>query len=86
VKGPGLAAPSGTVTFWNGGIRLGKAALPNSGVAALYVKGLPVGSYTFSAQYDGGGNLLGASSPGVKVTVTALAATTTLGASSASLF
>ena len=54
------AAPTGLVSFYNGGISLGSAPL-NSGVAVLSTVALPGGSDSLTASYSGDTNYLAAS-------------------------
>jgi hypothetical protein len=65
------AAPSGTVSFFNGAKKLGAASLNSSGVATYATTKLPVGSDKITASYAGSSNYLGATSTAVTVTVTA---------------
>lgn len=52
IAAPGVGAPSGTVTFFNGPTAVGTVAVAN-GTAKLVVPALPVGSYTFGSKYNG---------------------------------
>jgi Bacterial Ig-like domain (group 3)/FG-GAP-like repeat/FG-GAP repeat len=61
---------TGTVTFYNGGISLGTAAL-SSGVATLNVTSLPVGTDSITASYAGDANFSGAASSSNQITITA---------------
>ena len=82
----GAPTPIGNVTFKNGSIVLGTVALDNSGNATFAATGLPVGSYTLTAYYDGDTvfETTGPSS-GVSQTVTQVSSTLGLNASSASV-
>lgn len=72
---PGAGIPTGQVTFFNGGLVLGKTILSN-GTATLAVKSLQVGSYSITAEYDGDSNFtVSTSSP---ITQTVDQASTTL--------
>jgi len=64
----GSTNPTGNVTYWNGSIYLGSAAL-GSGTAALTLANLPVGSLTIVAQYEGDQYYNGSMSSGQNVTV-----------------
>jgi hypothetical protein len=79
------AAPSGTVTFYNGATSLGSGMLNGSGVAQLSITPA-VGSYSITASY--GGSLTdnsSVSSPPIAVAVNAIATTTSLSAAPTSL-
>ena len=52
IAAPGVGAPSGTVTFFNGPVVAGTVAVAN-GTAKLVVPVLAVGTYTFGARYNG---------------------------------
>ena len=52
IAAPGVGAPSGTVTFFNGPTVAGTVAVAN-GTAKLVVPVLAVGTYTFGARYNG---------------------------------
>jgi hypothetical protein len=51
--GPGLPAPTGTVTFLDGSTPLGTVTLDNSGQASFTTSALAAGSHTITAVYDG---------------------------------
>ena len=70
VAGPGLVAPSGSVTFVDGTTALGAGSL-SSGAATYSTSKLTKGSHTITAKYGGDGNYLVVTSGAVKVTVTA---------------
>ena len=74
------AAPSGTVTFYNGAASLGTANLNGSGVATLQLTPA-VGSYSFTASYAGSADDAASVSAPVTLRVAATATTTTLTAS-----
>jgi ELWxxDGT repeat protein len=73
--GPGLPAPTGTVTFKDGAATLGSAAVAN-GRAVLQVPHLAVGNHALTAAYAGDLNYIG-SLAAMTQTVTPLAVTTT---------
>jgi large repetitive protein len=79
----GTARPTGTVTFFDGGVSLGSAALVRTGGttrAQLTVSTLTLGSHTLTGQYGGDGTLAGSTSSPVGHTVyqgTAPTSTTT---------
>jgi hypothetical protein len=54
--------PTGTVTFKNGSLKIGKATL-NAGVATMTTSGLPVGSLSITATYNGDSENLKSTSP-----------------------
>ncbi|GAA3104734.1 hypothetical protein GCM10010464_79910 [Pseudonocardia yunnanensis] len=62
-------APTGTVTFSEGATAIGIVPLGGSGNAGLTVSGLPGGSHTFTAHYDGDTNCAPTTSNAVTVTV-----------------
>ncbi|MFK4145116.1 beta strand repeat-containing protein, partial [Streptomyces sp. NPDC004065] len=66
---PGAGTPTGSVTFFIGGIPQAPVALVG-GVATLTTSSLPVGVRTVRAVYGGDGNFNGSSSPNVNATVT----------------
>ena len=49
----GLATPTGSVTFYNGGAALGSSSLNSSGTATFSISSLPVGIYYLTAAYSG---------------------------------
>ncbi|MGO9018679.1 MAG: Ig-like domain-containing protein, partial [Syntrophobacteraceae bacterium] len=61
VTGPGSAAPSGTVTFYNGATSIGTGTL-SSGTASLTTSSLGVGTQSITATYGGDGNYSSSSS------------------------
>jgi Bacterial Ig-like domain (group 3) len=85
VKGTGSALPTGTITYFSGTTILGTATVSASGVATVSVKSLPAGSDGLKAQYSGGGNFLGSTSPVVTVTVKPKPTTTIVVASPGSI-
>jgi N-acetylneuraminic acid mutarotase/sugar lactone lactonase YvrE len=79
------AAPTGTVTFYNGTTSLGNASLNGSGVAQLILTP-SVGSYSITANYGGSStDAPSTSSPPIVVSVNAISTTTTLNAVPTSL-
>jgi hypothetical protein len=62
---PMAAAPTGTVTFLDGTVALGQAALNGSGVATYSTSSLAVGTHLITAAYPGTTNTL----PGVSAAV-----------------
>jgi subtilisin family serine protease len=79
----GAAAPTGTITFYNGSTSIGTATL-SAGTARLTTATLPVGKDTLEAKYAGQGNYLASTSAAVSVTVSLITTTTSLAASPAS--
>jgi Glycosyl hydrolases family 28/Bacterial Ig-like domain (group 3) len=77
--------PAGTVTFMNGTVAVGTAALVNGVASFVAPVGAP-GTDTFTASYAAAGNFAASTSVPVVVTVTALATTTTLTLSTASTY
>jgi fibronectin-binding autotransporter adhesin len=67
---PGAGAPTGTVTFLDGGTVLGSAPMEN-GSARFTDSGLGLGTHAISARYAGEGLFAGSSSPPVTVAVQA---------------
>jgi hypothetical protein len=74
------AAPTGTVTFRDGGTSLGSAALDASGHAGLSTASLAAGTHTITAAYSGDGHLA-PSSATVPQVVTLAATSTSLSSS-----
>jgi Domain of unknown function (DUF4082)/Bacterial Ig-like domain (group 3)/Bacterial Ig domain len=81
VSGSGAAGvPAGTVTFRDGAQAIGTGALDGQGRAALTTSALAVGDHSLTAEYPGGGDFPGSTSPalgqhvGVAATSVALAA------------
>ena len=66
----GTAAPTGTVTFYNGSTSIGAATL-SSGTASISISTLPVGKDTLKASYAAQGNYAASTSAGISVTVSA---------------
>jgi hypothetical protein len=62
---PGGGAPTGTVSFKDGGTSLGSASVNSSGVASLAVNVLANGSHMITAVYDGDDNFLTSTSAGI---------------------
>lgn len=67
----GAAAPTGTVTFYNGATSIGTGSLNASGVATLSTTALSAGSDSITAQYGGAAAFSGSTSAAVIVTITA---------------
>lgn len=75
----GAAAPTGTVTFFDGATPLGTAQLGSGATAVLTTSSLAIGNHTVTATYSGDQNYGGsASAVGAAVSITAIATTTTL--------
>jgi Big-like domain-containing protein len=73
------SAPSGTVTFFDGGVQIAaRVALNGNGVAALTTSGLTVGSHTITATYNGDGNNTPSTSAPLSQVVDKANTTTTL--------
>jgi hypothetical protein len=70
VAGNPVAAPTGTVTFFDNGASLGSVALVN-GVAILVTSDLGAGGHTITVTYNGSANYLTSSSAPLGQTVTA---------------
>ena len=81
----GTTAPTGTVTFYDGGTQLGTASLSN-GTASLTASNLSTGSNQLTANYAGSTNFNGSASAPVAVTVNSVTpfSTTTVLVSSVS--
>jgi len=56
VDSPAAGTPTGTVSFYADGAKLGTTGVSASGSASLAVSDLPVGGHTVTAEYDGDGN------------------------------
>ena len=87
VKGAsGSAAPTGTVTFYDGATSLGTGTL-SAGSATYTTSSLAVGVHSITASYGGDANNRSSTSIAISVTITAtpLVSTTTLTSSSASI-
>ena len=69
------ATPTGTVTFMNGNVPLGSAAL-NNGVASIVTASLPVGTNNVTAIYGGNSNDSGSTSASVAITIVQAPTTT----------
>jgi hypothetical protein len=72
---PGAGGPTGTVTFFDGAMRVGTAT-SSGGVATLTMTGHIPGAHAFTARYDGGGNFAASTSAPAGVTVRDLAQST----------
>jgi YVTN family beta-propeller protein len=84
---PGLAAPTGSVTFFDGSTPLSSAVtLPASQPARLSVSSLTAGTHSLTAQYSGDGNFAASISTPVQVTVTNNATSTSLTSSGSSVY
>lgn len=79
----GSAAPTGSVTFYDGVTALGSATPNASGTATLATSSLSGGAHTITASYAGDANYAASRAGSVTVTVAALTATTTTVTSSA---
>jgi hypothetical protein len=82
----GSTAPSGSVTFYNGGTSLGTASL-SAGSASLSTSSLPGGSNSITAEYAGTSTFNASTSGAITVSVSSatVSTTTTLTASAASI-
>ena len=78
------AAPTGTVTFYNGATSLGTGTVNGSGVATLATAALPVGTDTVNAVYGGDSNYASSTSNNLTETVAKGTSTGTLTTSNAS--
>ena len=58
---PGSGIPTGSVTFFDGGLTIGTAALGN-GTASFTTSSLAIGTHSITTFYQGDGNFLGSSS------------------------
>jgi ELWxxDGT repeat protein len=74
--GPGLPAPTGTVTFRDGSVIVGTATVAN-GRAVLLVSNLALGSHAITASYGGDANYTGSTAT-LSQTVTPLNVATTI--------
>jgi hypothetical protein len=82
--GAGSLAPTGTVTFREGSVVLGTAAIGASGQASFTTATLPVGSHAITASYGGDASFGAAASPTLTQTVVANATATSLASSALS--
>jgi hypothetical protein len=73
----GLAAPTGTVNFYDGTIFLGSGTVASS-KATYTITTLPIGSNSITAQYLGDANYTGSTAPATTVPVTGISTTTTV--------
>lgn len=82
----GTTAPTGTVSFYNGGSSLGTAAL-SGGKATLSISSLPTGTNSIAASYAGNSTFNASTSGAITVNVTANAVNTatSLSASAATI-
>ncbi|WP_348261614.1 Ig-like domain repeat protein [Telmatobacter sp. DSM 110680] len=82
----GSTAPSGSVTFFNGGTSLGTASL-SGGTASLSTSALPAGSNSITAEYAGNSTFNASTSSAITVNVNSgtVNTTTTLAASASSI-
>lgn len=71
-------APSGNVTFKDGGTTLGTPASVSGGVASILVSSLSVGSHSITATYNGDTNFSGSTSSAVSQTVNKATTSTAL--------
>jgi len=74
---PVSSAAAGTITFMNGATELGKVTLSSTGIASLAIKPAVAAVENLTAVYSGDSTYAEATSPAVKLTVTAAIATTT---------
>ncbi|MGA2619758.1 MAG: Ig-like domain repeat protein [Thermoguttaceae bacterium] len=81
---PGVAPPTGTVTFMDGSTAMGAATL-SRGMALFTYSTLALGSHTITAVYGGDATFTAASSATVAEAVAQLATTTSVGDSAGSI-
>jgi MYXO-CTERM domain-containing protein len=81
---PGAGTPAGSVTFLDGTTSLGTSALNGSGVAALALSALAVGTHSLSASYAGSPSYVSSASNTVSQAVEEDATTVAVTASSSS--
>lgn len=62
VSSSSSAAPSGSVTYYDGAVSLGSASLNGSGVASLQASSLTIGTHSITASYGGDSNFSASSS------------------------
>jgi hypothetical protein len=82
VTSAAAGTPTGTVTFRDGGVAIGTAALNASGQASFSTAALSVGTHTITAVYGGSLNFATSTSGTLTQTVNRAASTTTLASSS----
>jgi YVTN family beta-propeller protein len=83
---PGLAAPTGSVTFFDGSTPLGSPVTLPAGPAMLSVSSLTAGTHSLTAQYSGDANFAASISTPVQVTVTNSMTSTALTSSGPSVY
>lgn len=69
VVAPGAGAPTGTVTFWDGGTQLATAALNAAGQATFTTSNLTVATHTITAVYSGDTNFVTSTSAALSQSV-----------------
>jgi hypothetical protein len=84
---PGVPAPTGSVTFFDGSTPLSSpVGLPASGLATLSLSSLTAGAHSLTSQYGGDANYAASSSTAVQVTVTNNSTTISLTSSGPSVY
>jgi hypothetical protein len=78
---PGAGTRTGTVTFYDGGVAFGTAAVSAGGTASLATAGLAGGVHAISAVYGGDGNFTGSTSSNWVHTVSPAGTATALASS-----
>jgi len=79
VTAPGAGSPTGTVTFYDGGVSLGTPSTVSSGQASFSTSTLSVGSHSITAVYSGDANFVAsAASPAQGLTINQGSTTATL--------
>lgn len=77
----GTGAPTGTVTFKDGGTALGSSALNAGGVATFSISSLAAGVHSITAVYGGDANFSGSISPALSESLSKASSKTTLASS-----
>ncbi|MEN9711637.1 MAG: hypothetical protein RL441_1629, partial [Actinomycetota bacterium] len=72
--------PTGSITFWEGGVLLGTATINSKGVATISISNLPLGLHIITAVYVGNVSLDGSVSNEMQLTVKLPASKTSLSA------
>ncbi len=76
--------PTGTVTFFDGGVSIGTSALDVTGSASLTTSTLPTGTHVITVSYAGDVNNTPSTSPAYSLVVGTIPTATALGATSSS--
>ena len=81
VLAPGAGTPTGGVTFFNGAVALGTAALSAAGQASLTTSTLTLGPHTIGARYVGDASFVTSTAPTLTITIAKASTATVVTAS-----